>query len=97
MQNPDCAPVNRKERYHYKEDKKRKRKRKRKVEISDEEYDEDNAEWEVKRILGMKFKKGNTRAFLVRWKGYDESHDSWEAEENLKCPDLIEKFLSTMH
>lgn len=33
------------------------------------------------------------RQFLVRWKGYGESADTWENEKDLNCPDLIEEYL----
>jgi hypothetical protein len=31
------------------------------------------------------------RRYLLRWKGYDASHDSWEPEENLDLG-LIESY-----
>ncbi len=38
--------------------------------------------------------QGNRREFLVRWVGHTAEDDSWEPEENLDCPDLIDKFLA---
>nr|CAD2130152.1 unnamed protein product [Meloidogyne enterolobii] len=30
--------------------------------------------------------------YLLKWEGHPESEKSWETEENLNCPELIEKF-----
>ncbi|XP_015119463.1 heterochromatin protein 1 [Diachasma alloeum] len=55
---------------------------------------EDNAEYEVERIIDVYFKKNGKREFLIRWKGFKPSEDSWEPEDNLNCPDLIKKFMA---
>lgn len=55
---------------------------------------ESDDEFEVDRILDVYFKKNGKREFLVSWKGYPSSQDSWEPEDNLECIDLIDKFMS---
>jgi hypothetical protein len=48
----------------------------------DEELAED--EWEVERILDKRF--DTTRRcyeYRVKWKGYEDKHNSWEPEDNL--------------
>lgn len=50
-----------------------------------------NGEYEVEAILDSKLIKGKTK-YLIRWKGWDESDDTWEPEETLNCPELIKKF-----
>ncbi|XP_011636067.1 chromodomain-helicase-DNA-binding protein 2-like [Pogonomyrmex barbatus] len=53
---------------------------------------EDN-EYEVEDLINLRTVKGR-RQFLVRWKGYGESADSWENEKDLNCPELIEDYLA---
>lgn len=51
--------------------------------------------YEVEEILDHK----NTRAgrkFLIRWKGYDSDDDTWEKESNLKCPEILNKYLDSI-
>ncbi|KAG8233828.1 hypothetical protein J437_LFUL008050 [Ladona fulva] len=56
----------------------------------------ENALKKVEKVVEVRFKKGGKREFLIRWKGFSSSDDTWEPEENLNCPDLIEKFLQKL-
>ncbi|XP_037938187.1 chromo domain-containing protein cec-4 [Teleopsis dalmanni] len=49
-------------------------------------------EYEVEKIVDYATEKSG-RIFRIRWKGYRPKHDTWEPEDNLTCPELIEKFL----
>lgn len=63
--------------------------------------EEEEGAYEVHRILEVKFRKTKgkenneeeLREFLIRWKGHGEDDDSWEPEENLNCPEKVEKFM----
>ena len=56
--------------------------------------EEEDGHYEVHRILEVKFEKGSAkREFLIRWKGHGPDDDTWEPEENLDCPDLIDRFM----
>ncbi|XP_076761181.1 uncharacterized protein LOC143429410 [Xylocopa sonorina] len=60
----------------------------------DDKNEKDNQkEFEVEKIIEVHFKKNKTREFLIRWKGFTSADDTWEPEENLNCPELIEKFM----
>lgn len=45
---------------------------------------------EVDRILNNKLVE--KRAYLVHWKNYDSSHDSWVLESDLHCPTILKKY-----
>lgn len=51
----------------------------------------ESGEYEVEKIMDSKILKGKTK-YLIRWKGWDSSDDTWEPEETLNCPELIRKF-----
>ncbi|XP_045496096.1 chromo domain protein LHP1-like [Colias croceus] len=59
----------------------------------DSENADENAEYEVERILEVHHKKNGDREFLIHWKGWSSKFDSWEPEKNLNCPDLIKRFM----
>lgn len=46
--------------------------------------------YEVDYLLDHKLVE--KRAFLVRWKGFDSSHDSWVEESDLQCPRILKKY-----
>ena len=50
-----------------------------------------NNEYEVESIMNKKTIKGKVK-YLIRWKGWEESDDTWEPEETLSCPELIKAF-----
>lgn len=57
------------------------------------ESDEDTI-YEVEKIIARKIENGK-ELFLIRWKNYDESHDTWEKRENLCCGKLLKSFLKS--
>ena len=51
----------------------------------------DEEEYEVEKILDKRKHYGKIQ-YLIKWKGYPLSEASWESENNLNCPDLLEEF-----
>ncbi|CAH0478137.1 unnamed protein product [Peronospora belbahrii] len=47
----------------------------------------------VERLLARRCHQGHTQ-YLVKWRGYPQSYDSWEYEVPLRqdCPDVVEAF-----
>jgi hypothetical protein len=53
---------------------------------------EDHPEYEVEEIMQTR-KRGRGMQFLVKWKGYDHTEDTWEPRRNLaNAQDLIDEF-----
>jgi len=65
-----------------------------KMEI-DEDSDDPNQEYEVERIL-QKREKGKRIEYLIKWKGYPSSSNTWEPKENLFCPAILQEFESNL-
>ena len=61
------------------------------VDISPGEMDETEGVYIVQTILEHKKHKGNY-LYKVRWKGYDESHDTWEPAAHFTDPKLITEY-----
>lgn len=55
------------------------------------EKKDDSGFYEVQEILDHKMKR-KSRLYLVRWVGYDPSYDSWVAESDLDCTEILAKY-----
>lgn len=53
----------------------------------------DDDRYEVERLLDDE--RIQTQRFLVRWKGYDSSHDSWVNENDLNCPRILKRYIQS--
>ena len=48
----------------------------------------DDESWEVEMIKKKRFKYGTTQ-YLVKWKGYNNRHNTWRCIDDLECDGLI--------
>ena len=54
---------------------------------------EGEEEWEVEGILKAEHKGRNRQVqYLVSWKGYPASENSWVAHQDLNAPKLLKEF-----
>jgi hypothetical protein len=63
-----------------------------KIETRIETIDEYNKEYEVEQILDSRQHQG-AREYLIKWKGYDASENTWEAAKNMThCRQLLKRY-----
>lgn len=59
---------------------------------SDEE--DDTEEYVVEAIRDWRYNlREKRREYLIKWKGYEECENTWEPEDNLNCPHILEKYV----
>lgn len=61
----------------------------------DEIYEED--EYVVEAIRDWRYNLSEKRReYLIKWKGYEEIENTWEPEDHLHCPDILEKYINSL-
>jgi len=62
---------------------------------ADSDSSSDDDEWQVKKIVDHRMKKGK-KEYYVKWKGWDSGDNSWEPTANLNCDDLVKDYEKTL-
>ncbi|XP_048191369.1 chromobox protein homolog 3-like [Perognathus longimembris pacificus] len=67
---------------------------KKENEDSEETEEVELEEFEVEKIVDQRVLDGQVQ-YLLKWKGYSDADNTWEPEEHLNCPELLEDFLNS--
>lgn len=48
--------------------------------------------YDVEKILDKRVHKNGTIKYFIKWKNFEDKHNSWEPSDNMKCPTIVAQF-----
>ncbi|OHT15493.1 Chromobox protein 3 [Tritrichomonas foetus] len=57
-----------------------------------EDAEEDGEIYEVEKILADRIINGQEQ-YLIKWKNYPHTDNTWEQEKDLNCPEILQEYL----
>ncbi len=58
--------------------------------------DQGEEEYKIESItLDRRFGRNQKKQYLIHWKGYPSSNDSWVDQEDLHAPEILQEYLAT--
>jgi hypothetical protein len=68
-----------------------------KLKVTNERSGEDSKSDEVEKIVDHKKDDKNIMYYLVKWKNFDDSHNSWVAEQDFDTTEYIDKYRKSIN
>ena len=53
---------------------------------------EDEQEYAIEKIVGKRTNRHGKIEYLVKWRGYPDSENTWEPKAQLACPEIIQEY-----
>lgn len=59
--------------------------------------EEEEEEYVVEAIRDWRWNlREKQREYLIKWKGYSEGESTWEPEDNLNCPHILQRYIESL-
>ena len=63
----------------------------RNIEEVEKDGTTEEKQYEVEKVVNKRVHKGKVE-YLLKWKGYPSDENTWEPEDSLECPELLQEY-----